>query len=439
MAGAKSSPLYLAAHICLQVIDKQQSLDRQLTIAKATCPAQQQAWLQEITYGVCRYYGYYDAVLQRLMSKPIKSSQRIVHFVLVCALHQLQNMNTPDYAVLDESVKLTVKLKKQWAKALVNGVLRQFLRKQDDLQDIWQMRHELSFSGYIGQQLEAKWPQKAAAMREFYNQQPPLWLRVNRQKISAKDYLTELQKHEIAAHLCEHVDTAVVLETARNVETIPGFTDGMVSVQDVSAQFAAQALQLQPGLRVLDGCAAPGGKTGELLEAMPDIDLVAIDVAERTALIEQNLQRLHLTAKVIAKPLQEYVQSDKPEVFARILLDVPCSGSGVIARHPDIRYRRLPGDLEQFQALQLELLQNAWTVLAPDGLLLYITCSVFTQENDEVITRFMQRNSDAALQAFEPSLLANLGEKMQHGVQRIPSEHIGDGFYYCLLSKKTKV
>lgn len=436
MALANPSPLYLASYVCWQVIDKQQSLDQEIQAAKTQLPSQHHPWLQELCYGVCRYYGYYDKLLSQLLSKPIKSSQRIVHFVLVCGLHQLHFMKTPDYAVLDECVKLSIKLKKQWAKGLINAVLRQYLRQQKQFEPIFEQRDELSFEGYVGQEIKRQWPQRATGIYTYFNQYPPLTLRINQLKTTREAYLALLKQHGIQATINEDVDTAVTLTQAVNVEQILGFNQGMVSVQDTSAQLAAGLLQLKPGMMVLDGCAAPGGKTGELLEAMPEIQLTAVDYPQRTDLIEQNLQRLQLSATIVCQPLQEYIKANPDIKYDRILLDVPCSGSGVIARHPDIRYRRKQGDLEQFQAQQLCLLEAAWQVLKVDGLLLYVTCSILQQENDDVIERFIKMPQAQPLHVAHTKNLKTLGHPTRYGVQRLPTKDTGDGFYYCLLQKR---
>ena len=425
----------VAAQVLRDTIDRGRSLDRALGSQMERISPEQRPVLQEIAYGGCRYYFYIDGILTSLLSKPIRTKDRMVHFLLLVGLYQIQFMRTPDHAAVNQTVKALAASKQSWARGLVNGVLREFLRRQKN--DVAALTKSLtasqlaSFSPYLYQVIGDAWGDLAETIYATSTQRPPLTLRVNLQKTTRQDYLALLGAREIKANATEDSLTGVTLEQPLAVDHLPMFSEGWVSVQDESAQLCTAALQLEPGLRVLDTCAAPGGKSCAILEAEPSVALTAVDLPERVDAISQNLDRIGLQALVHDSGLEDHDQWWDGKPWYRILMDVPCSGTGVIRRHPDILHHREPGDLERFAMQQLDLLNIAWEMLAPGGKLLYVTCSIMPLENDGVIGQFLATVSNALVEAVE----GIPGQKTRHGLQRLPGIHQGDGFYFCRLAK----
>ncbi|MBX2868346.1 MAG: 16S rRNA (cytosine(967)-C(5))-methyltransferase RsmB [Acidiferrobacterales bacterium] len=433
---AKPNLQLVAAHTLRDVIDQGRSLDRTLESEAQRLGAEQRPSLHEIAYGGLRFYSYFDGLLAQLIAKPIRRKDRMVHFLLIVGLYQLKHMRTPDHAAVNQTVKALAASKQSWAKGLVNGVLRQFLREmeKDNLASLdahLTAAQRIAFPTFFYGCIRDAWLEESEKIFESSNQKPPLTLRVNQQKTTRADYLKLLAAKNIDALPTEESKLGVLVTQPRPVTELPMFSEGWVSVQDESAQLCAPLLALEHGMRVLDGCAAPGGKTCAMLEAEPSLKMTAVDLPERVLGIEQNLNRLGLEAEIRDMGLEEYSDWWDKHPWDRILMDVPCSGSGVIRRHPDIRHRRQPGDLERFAGQQFDLLETAWGLLADNGLLLYVTCSLFPQENDGVIERFLSNHSDAK---FLPVASAG-GISTRYGRQRLPGVHAGDGFYYSLLSK----
>ncbi|MEA3292396.1 MAG: 16S rRNA (cytosine(967)-C(5))-methyltransferase RsmB [Pseudomonadota bacterium] len=423
----------IAALVTADVIDDGASLDDALAARRGALSPANHALLQEIAYGSVRWYLLLEAWLAQLVRKPFKPHDRMLHFLLISALYQLEWMRTPDHVVVDETVKATANLGRPWARSVVNGVLRNFLRRQEAIQAaVTDPAARHAFPKWLYRRIETTWPRQYPAILEASNGRPPMTLRVNLSRVSREEYLTQLAAAGIAAAPTVDSAAGAVLKRPRPVTEIPGFAEGLVSVQDESAQLAAPALDLAPGMRVLDACAAPGGKACHLLETEPALDeLVAVDLPARVDAIEENLQRLGLEAQVIT------ADSTRPETwwdgrpFQRILLDAPCTGSGVIRRHPDIRHRRRDTDVEKFAAQQLALLKALWPLLAHGGKLLYITCSILAEEN-EAVARAFTGNTPGAQHL---DLAATYGVTREYGRQRLPGEHHGDGFYFCLMEK----
>jgi 16S rRNA (cytosine967-C5)-methyltransferase len=320
---------------------------------------------------------------------------------------------------------------KSWAKGLVNAILRNFLRKQTQLADLVR-KSELGLYSYPQwwiSKLKTQYPQHWESMLTAGNQHPPMTLRVNTKKISVEDYLRLLERQDIEA---SHIGgQAVLLVKPLMVEKIPGFNDGIVSVQDYGAQLAAHLLDLQSGMRVLDACAAPGGKTGHILE-LCDVQLTAIDNDElRLQRVQNNLTRLQLTADLA---VGDAASADwhHGQPFDRILADVPCTASGIVRRHVDIKWLRREQDIKSFAAQQAKILPNLWQLLAKGGKLLYVTCSVFNEENQEQVNKFLSHHPDAK-QLELPSQVFSSAVSQLHG-QLIPST-AHDGFFYALLQK----
>ena len=385
---------------------------------------QQRAAAQDISYGTLRFYGQLRAILDLLVEKPLQDDA--VRALLLAALYQLQYSRAAEHAVVDQAVKAAQAMNKPWAKGLVNAVLRNFLRRRAVLLEQAAAGDEGRYSHpqWWIDRLRKEYPEGWAAMLESNNQHPPMTLRVNCREASTESYLTLLRQQGMDAG--QTGESAIQLAQPVAVDKLPGFGEGWVSVQDAGAQLAAPLLDAADGMRVLDACAAPGGKAAHLLERAV-IDLTALDSdAERLKKIEQTLRRLKLEAHCIAGNAAKPEEWWDGKPFQRILADVPCSASGVVRRHPDIKWLRREADIVAFAAQQAEILEALWRTLGRGGKLLYATCSVFAAENQEQIARFLARHEDA-----QSLPLALPG--MKDG-QLIPNyQH--DGFYYALLSK----
>ncbi len=422
-----------AAHILQQVLDEACSLDKTIVQFGKELDGSLPA-LKELSFGACRYYCFYNDLLTGLLAKPLKKRDRIIHFLLVTALYQLDHMSIPDHAVVNETVDSVKKMRQKWAKGLVNGVLRKYLREHQNSQE---PIGEQCFPRHLVSWVYEDWPDHVQRIMKASNTKPPLTLRVNQQKSSRDHYLQTLS--DVGIKSCATPDSriGVTLENPVNVEEIPGFSDGVVSVQDESAQLIIAALDLQPGHRVLDGCAAPGGKTALIFETQPELDeLIAVDLPHRTSAINENIRRIFENSiariTLLDADLLEHENWWDGGFFDRILLDVPCSGTGVMRRHPDIRHRRRQADINQFHDNQFQLLESAWNMLKPGGVMLYVTCSILRKENDRVIEKFMGQVTEIELQSLD----SVFGIETACGRQRLPGIHSGDGFYYCKIGKR---
>lgn len=399
-----------------------------------TLQGEDAALLKELCYGSVRLYPRLNLLLNKLLEKPFKERDSDIHALLILGLYQLFYMRVPDHAVLDQSVRATLDLKKKWAKGLVNAVLRNALRRKDELNNT--LKDALEFSSahpkWLAKQITNAWPNEAKSIFSAGNDRPPMTLRVNVQKTSADDYLAELKSAEIDAAKLSSSTSAIKLHKAVPVSALPGFEEGQCSVQDEAAQWAAEILAPQADQRVLDACAAPGGKTGHLLETEPSISLTALELdPSRTESIESNLNRLKLNATVLCADAADTETWWNSRLFDRILIDAPCSGTGVIRRHPDIKLLRRPSDIEGFAQQQLRLLDALWPLLAQDGLLLYVTCSIMPAENELQMQAFLSRHSDAQVQPLN----RDCGLQLEAGQQSLPTVDGPDGFYFSLVRK----
>ncbi|KTD46830.1 rRNA methyltransferase [Legionella rubrilucens] len=388
---------------------------------------------KEIAYGVCRHYFRLQCLGDSLLKKRPKPLE--VWMVVVMGLYQLLYLNKPIYATVKETVALLAMVKQAWAKGLVNAVLRNFCREKDDLLAKVQTRPEY-LSGHpdwLVKRLQQDWPQHWEAIMKANDQHPPMSLRVNQLRSSREDYLKRLQDNGIAAHAHSQAAQGIALEQACDVWDLPGFAEGDVSVQDESAQLAVTLLDLQPGLRVLDACCAPGGKTCHILETETRLKAcVALDVdAKRLMRVNENLSRLHLKATVLQGDGLDPSSWWDGECFDRILLDAPCSALGVIRRHPDIKLLRSEKDVREAATLQKALLQALWPLLAPKGVLVYATCSILPVENEQQIAAFAAHHSDCEVLTREQPWGIFTG----HGWQIMPGEGNRDGFFYSVLRK----
>jgi len=417
--AAEAVAQVLAGRNLNQVLQKELSRHPQLT-------PQQRALLQDLSYGTLRHFGALRAVLGALLQKPLQDEK--IRCLLLVALYQLAYTHTASHAVVDHAVRVTVQaLRKTSAKGLVNAILRNFLRRREALLADTASASEEARYGHPQwwiDKLRRQYPQQWEEILVCGNQHPPMSLRVNRRRNSVDAYLAELSQAGIAGRVLGK--SGILLEQPVGVDRLPGFSAGHVSVQDGGAQLAASLLDVADGMRVLDACSAPGGKTAHLLE-LADLDVTALDHdSKRLQKVEQNLHRLGLKAKCLVgdAAVPEKWWDGKP--FQRILADVPCSASGVVRRHPDIKWLRRESDIAQFATQQSSILDALWRCLEQGGKLLYVTCSVFAEENGQQIVAFLQRHADAELLPLPGSAELDL--------QLLPDqEH--DGFYYALLTK----
>jgi 16S rRNA (cytosine967-C5)-methyltransferase len=425
----KADARQLALKILQAVIVKKESLSAALPEhLTATLLAKDKAFAQMLVYGVLRRHGRLTAILPLLMKKKLTDKDSDIEIILLMALFQLMDTRVPAYASVDAAVKLCRKQKKKWAAGMVNGVLRSFLRQQAELTQKLESRPQAKYGHpqWMIDQLRKDWPEDWEDITAQNNQQAPMALRVNKQMLSVAEFGAKINA---AASL--H-DTGLMLEQAQEVNALPGFADGWFSVQDLGAQKAAVLLDVQAGQNVLDCCAAPGGKTCHMLEIEPSLNMLALDVSgQRLLRVQENLERLQLSAELIAADASQPDDWWRGQLFDRILLDVPCSAVGVIRRHPDIKLLRRKQDIAALIDVQQNMLQKIWPLLAPGGKLLYVTCSVFKDENEHQIERFLQQQRDAE----EIKLSVDWGRQRPYGRQIFPGDDSMDGYYYALLSK----
>ena len=391
-----------------------------------TLSDQQRGAIQDISYGVLRFYGQLDMLLGLLLNKPLKKQD--LRCLLLVGLYQLQYSKAASYAVVDHAVSASLSLNHgKGVKGLINAVLRGFIRQREALLNTIEKKEigKYSHPQWWIDKLREQYPREYSAILETSNQRPLMALRTNQNKIRALEYLNLLNDHNLSAEIVWN--DAIILEQPITVEKLPGFNSGLVSVQDAGAQLAAPFLDVHDGMRVLDACAAPGGKSGHLLELV-DIDLTSLDIdSSRLTFVKQNFERLtfkkyHLLCGNAANPSEWW----DGKLFDRILADVPCSASGVVRRHPDIKWLRRASDITKFILIQQKILNALWQTLARDGKLLYVTCSVFFEENKFQIEEFLLHHSDAKIIPL-PTVEALNGQLLPD------SQH--DGFYYTLLQK----
>lgn len=400
-----------------QVLSEIMSAQHELTL-------QQRGAIQDISYGTLRYYAQLSRILDTLLNKPLQDVK--IRYLLLIALYQLQHTKAASHAVVDHAVS-TARKRNPAASGLVNAVLRNYLRRKDQLVLNAMQTEEgrYSYPQWWIDATKSQYGDQAGAILLAGNEHPPMTLRVNRRRMTVSKYMKLLSEHKIQAQIVE--PGAVMLGSAMPVNKLPGFLDGVVSVQDAGAQHAAALLDIQKGMRVLDACAAPGGKSAHLLETA-DIELVALDKdAKRLQRVKENMQRLQLHATLLEGDAAKPESWWEGKQFQRILADVPCSASGVVRRHPDIKWLRRPSDIESFAQQQQQILSALWPMLAADGKLLYATCSIFARENQHSVDEFLKQHADARqLKITMPDL--NNGQLLPD------AQH--DGFFYALLHKQ---
>lgn len=419
------NPRREAARILGGILNDQGSLS---SLAPASADA---ALVQELCYGVCRHYFELAQVASSLLEKPLRKKDRDVWCLLLVGLYQLFYLRVPDHAAINETVAA---VRKPWARGLVNAVLREARRRWPDYSAENFADPALCWShpAWLIDKLRRDWPDHWTDILRANNERAPMTLRVNRRRTSRDDYLERLLAAGIGAHQGTLGEDALILDAPVPVQALPGFQDGLCSVQDEASQLAAALLRLDAGQRVLDACAAPGGKTCAMLERAGDLDLLSLDNdAARLERIRDNLARLGLQARVECADAARPGQWWDGRPFDRILLDVPCSGTGVIRRHPDIKLLRKAEDVEGMRERQQAILTAAWPLLKPGGFLLYSTCSVLIEENNAQIAKFLHHTPDARAAA----LPGDWGQPCEIGRQLLPGTANSDGFYYALLEK----
>ncbi|QQE84191.1 16S rRNA (cytosine(967)-C(5))-methyltransferase RsmB [Pseudomonas putida] len=429
------NPRLAAARALAAVLSGKASLNSSLPAQLDKVDERDRGLTQDLAFGTARWQPRLDLLAAQLLQKPFKAADADVQALLLIGLYQLFYTRIPAHAAIGETVGCADKLKKPWAKGLLNAVLRRAQREGEAL--LAGMERDpvvrTAHPRWLQKALKAFWPEQWEAICAANNAHPPMILRVNRRHHSRDAYLALLTETGVGASACQFSRDGIVLTEACDVRSLPGFAEGWVSVQDEAAQLSADLLELAPGQRVLDACCAPGGKTCHLLEAEAGLGhLVAIDLeAKRLTRVRENLERLQLDAELIACDARDTASWWDGKPFQRILLDAPCSATGVIRRHPDIKLTRQADDIPALAALQGELLDALWPTLEVGGMLLYATCSSLPTENTEVIGAFLARTPGAR----ELDLATEAGIRQPHGRQLLAQEGGHDGFYYAKLIK----
>jgi 16S rRNA (cytosine967-C5)-methyltransferase len=435
VSGAGAEVRAAAARVLARVRFDGQSLKAALPVQRdRLTDSRDRALCEAIVFEACRWMPRYEALLDQLLQRPLPLAVREVHGLLLAGLAQLDALQMPPYAVIDATAEAARRLRQPRLVGVVNGVLRRYQREKAELAARLAGDDEYRFAhpAWLLAALRQAWPDDWQAIVDANNRQAPLWLRVNQRQASVDDYREQLAALGIDARVQPGLPAALCLPDSLSPTSLPGWDAGRVSVQDGSAQMCVAALDAQPGQRVLDACAAPGGKAAALLEAVDGLTLIALDRdPARLQRVEQTLRRVGAVATLHAADAA--IPSDWWDGvgFDRILIDAPCSATGVIRRQPDIRWHRRAGDIVALAAEQARLLDALWPLLQPGGRLVYATCSVLPDENQQQIDVFLARHPDA--RAID--LGAGHGRVAGGGRQRLPGEDGMDGFFYAALVK----
>ncbi len=422
-------PRFIAIKVLQKVIRDKQSLNEALEPYKEH---EQKSLIAEFCYGVCRYYFSLKPLMTLLLTKKMKEKDFDLELTIILGLYQLKYMHIKDFAAVNETVKLAKLLNKDWARGLINAILRRYMRESEALNDKLKNNLEYVYAHpywFIEKLQQQKLPFDEICQNN--NIKAPLYLRINTQKISTADYLNELLQQGIQASQSPYLESAILLSSKVNVVELPYFDDGYFFVQDLAAQFAAKLLNLADNQRILDLCSAPGGKLTGILESGFNFkEVVAVDNSQKRVIkINENLTRLKQSATVLVGDALKPDEWSHGKTFDRILIDAPCSAMGVIRRHPDIKVLREKSAVEEVVQSQKEILKNTWPLLKKGGRLVYATCSVLAEENQHQIEAFIKSNTDIKLVPFE----LPIGKKCSIGWQLLPGTT--DGFYYAILEK----
>ena len=385
--------------------------------------------VRALCYGVLRWHHLLQWQADELLTRPLKRGDVELAALIRIGLYQLQWLRVPDHAAVSATVSAADSLGKTNAKGLVNAVLRRFIRERERLaqQIIKVPEAAMSHPSWMLAKVKEDWPAEWLDIINANNSPPPMWLRVNARRGTRERYLASLGAAGVTAQSVDGPSSAILLDKPQAMSTLPGFTDGEVSVQDAAAQFAVEFLDLEPGQRILDACAAPGGKSAHILESRPDIsELVAVDRdSDRLAVVSAEFERLKLEGTVVHGDATYPAEWWDGQFFDRILLDAPCSALGVIRRHPDIKVLRRSGDIAQALINQRALLKTLWTLLSPGGRLVYSTCTVLKEENQHQIQWFLEETPTARSSTSQA----------WNSRQILPGEANMDGFYYACIEK----
>lgn len=431
------NPRSLSARIIAQLLKEKSGSLTQL-LRKIPAKQSQISLVKALCFGVCRWYFRLRSQLTPLLARPLRSKDLDIEALLLIGLYELIYLNTPKPIVVQQTADAARELKKAWATPLVNAVLRHFLRNHPTLEftsTFETLEAEYAHPKWLITMIQHAWKNDWKSILQANNQHPPLCLRVNSQLVSLKDYMNLLKNHGLICHPIPFMSHALVVDNPKEVTQLPGYSEGFFSVQDAAAQWVVELLDVAPGQRVLDACAAPGGKTLHLLEKQKALKaLTAVDVSDsRLQRAKDNQVRLKLPDKIqwIAHDVAHLDGWWDHKFFDRILIDAPCSGSGVIRRHPDIKLLRHETDIIHLVNQQIHLLEVLWTTLTKGGKLLYTTCSILPQENEQVMLKFLSTHADAEVVSLPPVSPVST----QVGVQLLPGFAEMDGFYYACLKK----
>ncbi len=428
------NPRALAAKAVLQVIKGGESLTASLSNAQSKASPDDRSLVAQLSYGSLRFEPRLSLILSQVIEKPLRSKDLDIYSLLLLGCYELAELQRPAHAVVNEYTEIAPN-KKRWAKGFINAVLRKVASQHSSLanQLSAQDRFTTAHPDWLVGMIKKAWPNRADNIFDANNTQAPMTLRVNLSHHTVNDAQSKLTEAGIASSQSPLCDTALVLDTPTDVHCIPGFSAGAFSVQDEAAQLASRLLPVGDNTKVLDACAAPGGKTCALLEQAQDIEVTAVDIdSKRLQRVQENLDRCGKQATLLCADISEYdFASD--QLYDSILADVPCSATGVIRRHPDIKQLRQPDDIAALSTLQQKILANLWQALKSGGHLLYATCSTLPRENHKVIESFLNLHQDALL---VPICLSN-GVDTGAGWQLFAGDDLShDGFFYALIKKQ---
>jgi len=433
MQAKSPNPRWLALKTLMLIIRQGRSLDMaaQNMLADTTeLEGRDKSLYQELLRGSCRWFLALQSILKDYLRKPFKAKDSDLEIILVLGLYQILFMRIDDHAAVNETVKLALFQKKPWARGLINGILRQVIRDEVVIEAV---HHASSYPQWLREKIIQDWPQQSAQVLAAGNERAPLTLRADIRQCKIESIIESLHQQGVSGARHKQVESAIELDKPCDVTLIEGFSTGLISVQDAAAQLAAELLDCRPGMRVLDACAAPGGKTAHILQSVDDLDLVVLDQdATRLQMVEQNLLRTGGQARLVCGDAVNPASWHEGEGFDRILADVPCSGSGVIRRHPDIKLLRRESDITQLVERQKLILEAVWPLLNPGGLLVYSTCSILKDENERQIEWFVE-NHDRCME--KPLDSVQWGLERPWGRQILPGQDNMDGFFYACLQK----
>ena len=432
----QANPRWIALQMVLRVVDGGRSLDDILSsdwYRGLDASARDLGLSRELAFGLCRWYYALKCLLATRLQKPLRARDRDVELILLLGLYQLLIMKTDAHAAVNETVELAQAQQKPWARGLINAVLRNLIRDGIELDDELQTQ---AYPDWIIGRVSRDWQQRAAQVLARGNERAPMTLRVDTRQASRADAIARLGRRDIEARPHARVDSAIELAAACEVSRLDGFAEGVLSVQDAAAQLAAGLLDCAPGAHLLDACAAPGGKAMHLLQRYHDIRLDLLDISEaRLERVRTNLARIGKTARILHGDAARPEAWFDGEPYDAILADVPCSASGVVRRHPDIKLLRRESDIMPLLETQRKIVDALWRLLKPGGKMLYCTCSIFKQENEVQVAKFVERHPDAEELAIEE---VDWGEARPRGRQVLTGSDNMDGFYYALLAKSER-